>query len=265
MALIKCYECKKKISDLAPVCPHCGVPSKTLNARPSFAARILNIVKKIFLAIGIIVVILIIIGFLIDDDDAPKEKTPAAHQTSLEKASKPSATKKEKEIKQTPSSATPKNEEKSKVTPLIQRFSNISKKKYIVSVYKGKRADEVIPKNDPYQKRMTEALKHNGVFAGHYAMAQFSCGMGCLQIRIVDLITGKIIEPQGLEMIDSYYVGEGFQSKVLRNLQYYEDLSLVYVQGRLSQEKQEGSFVFNFDGKTFHLLEKSDVVEISSY
>jgi len=24
MALIKCYECEKEISDKAPACPHCG-------------------------------------------------------------------------------------------------------------------------------------------------------------------------------------------------------------------------------------------------
>ena len=26
MALIKCYECEKEISDKAPACPHCGAP-----------------------------------------------------------------------------------------------------------------------------------------------------------------------------------------------------------------------------------------------
>ena len=26
MALIKCYECEKEISDQAPACPHCGAP-----------------------------------------------------------------------------------------------------------------------------------------------------------------------------------------------------------------------------------------------
>ena len=29
MALIKCYECGKKISDLAEFCPHCGAPNQT--------------------------------------------------------------------------------------------------------------------------------------------------------------------------------------------------------------------------------------------
>jgi len=28
MALIKCYECEKEISDKAPACPHCGAPVK---------------------------------------------------------------------------------------------------------------------------------------------------------------------------------------------------------------------------------------------
>jgi uncharacterized membrane protein YhaH (DUF805 family) len=29
MALIKCYECEKEISDQAPACPHCGAPDET--------------------------------------------------------------------------------------------------------------------------------------------------------------------------------------------------------------------------------------------
>ena len=30
MALIKCYECEKEISDKAPACPHCGAPKEAL-------------------------------------------------------------------------------------------------------------------------------------------------------------------------------------------------------------------------------------------
>ena len=28
MALIKCYECEKEISDKSPACPHCGAPKE---------------------------------------------------------------------------------------------------------------------------------------------------------------------------------------------------------------------------------------------
>ena len=28
LALIKCYECEKEISDKAPACPHCGAPKE---------------------------------------------------------------------------------------------------------------------------------------------------------------------------------------------------------------------------------------------
>jgi predicted amidophosphoribosyltransferase len=28
MALVKCYECSKEISDKAPTCPHCGAPKE---------------------------------------------------------------------------------------------------------------------------------------------------------------------------------------------------------------------------------------------
>ena len=30
MALIKCYECSREISDKAPACPHCGAPAEEI-------------------------------------------------------------------------------------------------------------------------------------------------------------------------------------------------------------------------------------------
>jgi len=37
MALIKCYECCREVSSLAPACPHCGAPAKNIS-RPEVAA-----------------------------------------------------------------------------------------------------------------------------------------------------------------------------------------------------------------------------------
>ena len=80
MALIKCPECNKDVSDKISACPHCGYPlnskpvaSQTTNANseiapPNYTAR------RIFAAIVFIVLfILCIIGFRMPDD-SPKYK-----------------------------------------------------------------------------------------------------------------------------------------------------------------------------------------------
>ncbi|MDP6892011.1 MAG: hypothetical protein QF731_02430 [Verrucomicrobiota bacterium] len=37
MALIKCYECSKKVSDAAAICPSCGAPKKRKTYIPVLA------------------------------------------------------------------------------------------------------------------------------------------------------------------------------------------------------------------------------------
>jgi len=57
MALIKCQECFGQVSDQAPVCPHCGAPSKMIPSvmvvgpkKPSKTAKVLSII--VVLSIG---------------------------------------------------------------------------------------------------------------------------------------------------------------------------------------------------------------------
>lgn len=153
---------------------------------------------------------------------------------------------------------------KQKSLKLVDRFPNINKENYHVPVYTGPRASDIKPKNDRYKTRMREILKGSDIFAGHYAMAQLGCGTGCIQIRIVDVVTGKIIEPKGLEIVTDYYVEKNATTTgILTEIECSKDLSLVYVQGALGGEDNlKGSFVFHFDGKKFHLLEKTDFVEM---
>lgn len=71
MALIKCYECNKEISDSAASCPHCGAPVKSNNAKTEIDPALTNNdsengTRKISfpLFIGIIVLPIVFIWFL---------------------------------------------------------------------------------------------------------------------------------------------------------------------------------------------------------
>jgi len=53
MALIKCAECGKEISDQAKVCPHCGLPLKKKGKGLAIASFVLGIVSCVY-SIGIV-------------------------------------------------------------------------------------------------------------------------------------------------------------------------------------------------------------------
>lgn len=78
MALIECFECGKKISDIAPACPSCGAPSKADNpkGRGERIPANLNPVKKLFVIVFWCVVGLVVLGLIASKGKhTPKEKT----------------------------------------------------------------------------------------------------------------------------------------------------------------------------------------------
>ena len=57
MALIKCYECGKEISDKAPSCPHCGAPQLVSKNKEVKAKKPINFkqyLKPIGIGLGVI-------------------------------------------------------------------------------------------------------------------------------------------------------------------------------------------------------------------
>lgn len=78
MALIKCPECQKEISDMAKICPHCGAKAKKMikhQARISLAKSLWK-----FIGIGFVGLLCLgLVGTLFDDKPSSKapEDTPA--------------------------------------------------------------------------------------------------------------------------------------------------------------------------------------------
>ena len=73
MALIKCSECGKEISDKAKKCPHCGFKKKKeIKINLDFLKKLDK--KKIILLAGLIVIILILLSFLIISNNKKKEE-----------------------------------------------------------------------------------------------------------------------------------------------------------------------------------------------
>jgi len=49
-----------------------------------------------------------------------------------------------------------------------------------------------------YRTRLAESAKEKPNFAGHYILARWGCGTDCIQISIIDAITGQVYHPSGV-------------------------------------------------------------------
>lgn len=72
MALIKCPECGKEVSDIAKYCPECGNPvgtgaghNSSGNLAGGYAVTIKKSKKSLFVAIGVVIIIILIFLFFV--------------------------------------------------------------------------------------------------------------------------------------------------------------------------------------------------------
>lgn len=112
--------------------------------------------------------------------------------------------------------------------------------------------------NDQIRARVAyvKANKEKPDFAGHYVVAVYGCGTGCMATALVDVKTGVVYrapfnqpaEGQGAYRVDS---------KLIRftNLQYERA-------GSPQMVAQDGLAVWNDEAKKFELLEKGKVYKL---
>jgi hypothetical protein len=77
MALIKCKECARDVSDLATACPNCGAPI----AKPAPPRSGSGCGVAILAVIGAVIFIAILVPF-IDSPDTPRSAVPATSSTT---------------------------------------------------------------------------------------------------------------------------------------------------------------------------------------
>ena len=81
MALIKCHECEKEISDEAKVCPHCGVKAKTG----------MGVGKAVLLTLFVLVVISMVTGKVSRESADKAEDARRASLTPAQRAAEDAA------------------------------------------------------------------------------------------------------------------------------------------------------------------------------
>jgi len=85
MAIVKCPECGKDISDSAVSCPNCGKPLQqpsTISPNPAPQKKKTGIFKKILISIAVIFVGLIVLGMIVGDDKNESSSGTGQQQTS---------------------------------------------------------------------------------------------------------------------------------------------------------------------------------------
>ncbi|MDO5562202.1 MAG: zinc ribbon domain-containing protein [Synergistaceae bacterium] len=86
MAMIKCPECGKEISDSAEVCPNCGKSMKKIASPSQVKPQKGGKMKKVFISIFVILICLMLFGMLLGDDEkSSKNNSPAKQEVSAPK------------------------------------------------------------------------------------------------------------------------------------------------------------------------------------
>lgn len=142
---------------------------------------------------------------------------------------------------------------------LVDRFPSVNKSAYQVPVYTGPVAKDIANKRHSMRTRLREALKAGPNFAGHYAIAIYGCGTGCIGLTMVDVKNGQIYDNIPASVTE-YYVGDKDHHLTERDFAFSKDSTLLYLTGSL-EGYGSGSFLFNFRNGQFNLIKHSPVIQ----
>lgn len=96
-----------------------------------------------------------------------------------------------------------------------------------------------------YATKLSEA-RHGPVdFAGHFVMATWGCGAGCVMAAAIEKTSGVVT------MLP--FTVSDWPLDVTEPLSYRKDSSLLIIRGSRN-EKGHGTYYYTFDGKAFRLL-----------
>lgn len=119
----------------------------------------------------------------------------------------------------------------------------------VLEKFSGNPAKPVLsaPEAREYKTRIREAARGGPDFAGHFTVARWGCGSGCVMGAIVDAKTGKVFMLPFLIIM-----GPGTGSEAMT---YKADSSLFIVNGSRGEEEEAiGPFYYRWDGKSLVLL-----------
>jgi len=104
-----------------------------------------------------------------------------------------------------------------------------------------------------FRTMIRDAAQAGPNFAGHYALAQWGCGAGCVSMAVVDCKTGKTVDgPFNLLGFDLSNLYEGGEEQ----LDFRPDSRLIIARG-CPGEKDCGTYYYEWTNDHFKLLRKT--------
>jgi hypothetical protein len=79
-----------------------------------------------------------------------------------------------------------------------------------------------------FRTRLSEALAGGVNFAGHYVVAGWGCGTGCISGAIIDTRTGNVFWPEQLSDIGVWYGKEDYADEPVK---YHKNSRLLVIEG----------------------------------
>lgn len=105
-----------------------------------------------------------------------------------------------------------------------------------------------------FRTMIRDAAAKGPNFAGHFALAEWGCGAACVQMAVIDTISGQVYDgPFGILPRGTI----SFPAEENTGLFYHPDSSLLIARG-CPNETDCGAYYYLWTGKQFKLLRKSN-------
>jgi hypothetical protein len=110
------------------------------------------------------------------------------------------------------------------------------------------------PKARRYRTVLRESVKHGVNFAGHYVLATWGCGTGCLEIGVVNTDTGRVMFPN--EVSPVFFPWFPDRDDVMNNyeLSFQPTSRLLVVTGIPAGMRNVRTYYFEWNTNKFVLL-----------
>lgn len=146
------------------------------------------------------------------------------------------------------------------VTSVAQQTKKPTFSGYPVTVEKA-RVRSIDFKNEPdaraFKTRLTQAIRGGVNFAGHYVVAGWGCGTGCISGAIIDARNGKVYWPLPLYALGVWYDGASYVEKPV---EYRKNSRLLIIRGSPGvkdndPEKPNGEYHYDWSGNELRLVQ----------
>jgi hypothetical protein len=128
----------------------------------------------------------------------------------------------------------------------------------VTQVFSGKPANPVLRTADDrmFRTKIRDGAKDGPNFAGHYTIAAWGCGAGCVQMALIDAVDGQVYRAPFKVLSWELMRYEG---KIASNDDHFEELdfhkdSRLLIARGCPEEKNCASYFYELSGTRFKLL-----------